>query len=648
MRARHVRIVLSGVAVAILVDGCAHTTARVATASRSTGPPQATRAEAPPAAPPARAAPVRSPGVGSAVVLARVGTREIAYIADADDRDIVVADAETLQEISTLDVGSAPAQLLLTKQGRLFATLRDRGEVAAIEGTGVDDDALRVVATASAACEPLAIATPPDEASLVVASGWGHTLASYDVTTLTRQWARDLDREPRAVLVSDDGKRAVVSYAVGSNLDVIDLATRETIRRVSLMGSQFGVDRGEIPSRPGDELPTYAGQAFAIARGLTPAGRVFVPHTRMRPGRVEEPFGPPGSVGYGSTDVGPTETFNVAVLDESTGTPLPDSVSTDGGLNCVLPRAAAATDEGELLVACLGTSEVVALDGAAANPHQAVTQRWHVPAGPMGIAMDDTLPRALVWSQFDHALTWLLAHDRSHVVVASNALPRKAPFSAAFARGRVLFHLSDERISADGRTCASCHPDGRDDGLVWSTPDGPRNPPMLSGRLASTKPYGWLGRAPDVAAHLKQTFSRLGAKSGKAGLGDDDKRALMAYLDEMKPPPVEPRAGTNQTLVAEGQRIFQSKDAACADCHGFDGVTPDAMRHNVLSWAHGDAIGIFDTPSLRFVGGTAPYFHDGRYATLRALLTHTRGIMGQHKPLSDAELDALDAYVKTL
>src|SRR5271154_1945100 len=101
IRARQLGMILSGLAVATLVNGCAPTTARVATASRSTSPPRTTWTEAPPAAPPPRAAPVRSPDVGSAVVLARVGTREIAYIADADDRDIVVADAETLQEIST-------------------------------------------------------------------------------------------------------------------------------------------------------------------------------------------------------------------------------------------------------------------------------------------------------------------------------------------------------------------------------------------------------------------------------------------------------------------------------------------------------------------------------------------------------------------
>ena len=61
-----------------------------------------------------------------------------------------------------------------------------------------------------------------------------------------------------------------------------------------------------------------------------------------------------------------------------------------------------------------------------------------------------------------------------------------------------------------------------------------------------------------------------------------------------------------------------------------------------------DAKGDFDTPSLRFVAGTAPYFHDGRYATLRDVLAHTDGTMGATSHLSDEEKDALEAYVETL
>ena len=56
----------------------------------------------------------------------------------------------------------------------------------------------------------------------------------------------------------------------------------------------------------------------------------------------------------------------------------------------------------------------------------------------------------------------------------------------------------------------------------------------------------------------------------------------------------------------------------------------------------------FDTPSLRFVSGTAPYFHDGRYATLRDLLASTDHDMGHTMHLSHGEREALAAYLESL
>jgi cytochrome c peroxidase len=56
---------------------------------------------------------------------------------------------------------------------------------------------------------------------------------------------------------------------------------------------------------------------------------------------------------------------------------------------------------------------------------------------------------------------------------------------------------------------------------------------------------------------------------------------------------------------------------------------------------------VLDTPSLRFVSGTAPYFHDGRHATLADLLRAAEGKMSW-RHLDDTELDALEAYLRTL
>ena len=55
----------------------------------------------------------------------------------------------------------------------------------------------------------------------------------------------------------------------------------------------------------------------------------------------------------------------------------------------------------------------------------------------------------------------------------------------------------------------------------------------------------------------------------------------------------------------------------------------------------------FDTPTLEFVAGTAPYFHDGRYPTLHQLLVKSDGKMGHTKQLSSEDMDALEAYLRT-
>jgi cytochrome c peroxidase len=316
----------------------------------------------------------------------------------------------------------------------------------------------------------------------------------------------------------------------------------------------------------------------------------------------------------------------------------------------VLPRAAAASARGSLYVACLGEDAVVELDGASIAPVNAELRRWPVPRGPSGLAIDDAHDRAIVWSQYAHALTTLPTGPGARPTVATLVLGEGLP--AQLARGRELFAaVGDRRISKTGQACESCHPDGRQDALVWSSPNGPRQTPMLAGRLADTAPYGWNGDAKDLATHMKGTMKRLQG----SGLAGDDLDALLAYVTSMRAPVVmaatamaAPAAdAAADTLVAEGEAIFRSADAQCASCHGDDGRTPDGVRHDVGSRASGDQRRELDTPSLSFLAGSAPYYHDGRFATLRDLLEKSRGKMGQVRPLSPHELDALEAYLRT-
>jgi cytochrome c peroxidase len=122
--------------------------------------------------------------------------------------------------------------------------------------------------------------------------------------------------------------------------------------------------------------------------------------------------------------------------------------------------------------------------------------------------------------------------------------------------------------------------------------------------------------------------------------------ALTDYVLTLAPPP---GAGSKDPAarVARGSEIFHSAAAACSSCHAGSYAT-DNEKHDVQSKTSADKNGSFNTPSLRFVGGGGPYFHDGRYKTLRQLLTDADRKMGHTAQLSNDDLEALEAYLRTL
>ncbi len=156
-----------------------------------------------------------------------------------------------------------------------------------------------------------------------------------------------------------------------------------------------------------------------------------------------------------------------------------------------------------------------------------------------------------------------------------------------------------------------------------------------------TAPYGWNGAGGDVEEHLTHTFQRL--RGG--GLPKPEADALLAYIGSMQPPTTRAQ---DRAKVARGKDVFSSRDTGCATCHLGDGTFTDHAAHDVGSKAKADSAPSFDTPSLKFVGGTAPYFHDGRYPSLHALLVEADGQMGHTGQLSKDDMDALEAYLRSL
>ena len=142
------------------------------------------------------------------------------------------------------------------------------------------------------------------------------------------------------------------------------------------------------------------------------------------------------------------------------------------------------------------------------------------------------------------------------------------------------------------------------------------------------------------------------AMSGKAALSDDEKRGFELFMTEF-----EPRTG--------------QYGADCFHCHGGALFTDHQFHNNGLDGSDSGRAKItnapadehkFSTPSLRNVALTAPYMHDGRFATLEEVIEHYssgvhRGVtldpnLAKHPEkglnLSSADKAALVAFLKTL
>jgi DNA-binding beta-propeller fold protein YncE len=486
----------------------------------------------------------------------------------------------------------------------------------------------------------------------------GHALTVLDASSLETIARVDLPREPRGVLVDDDGRRAFVTHLVGGRVSVVDLTGGgEPVHDVALIPENREVRdsiRARRSGRHAGDHPTS--QGYAISRIAVEAGapaRILAPVASMDPGPPE------ASLSYGGSVEARTVTPLVPVIDPRAERVLPRTRRVDFTSHrreCLLPRAAAATTGG-LLVACQGIDALLELDPRSLDPVGVERRRFPVPAGPTGVAVDADHGRAVVWSQFARELAVVsLASPREERADLASAVQRIPAAHKATSRlsakeqlGRRLFFTTDDpRISHDGRACASCHPDGRDDSLTWSTPDGPRQTIMLAGRVAGSEPYGWFGKNRSLRDHVAQSWKRLGG-TGLLGAADrEDLDGLLAWIAVMPAPRTAGavRDPAHAALAARGRDVFLDPAQGCSNCHLGGGT--DKAAHDVQSGDVLESSLLFDTPSLRFVGGTAPYFHDGRYATLEALLERSDGKMGHTIGLPRPDLLALVAYLEDL
>lgn len=606
----------------------------------------------------------------STVAVGHLKDEAVALIADRDEGALVAVSLDPLRERARIALAGRPEQVLIAPDGRIVTSIADRHEVVVHElgAAGFAERCRRAVPA-----EPAGMAMTSH--GLLVASRWDARLSLLAGPELELGASVALPRDPYAVAVSDDELMVLVTHVVGGKVSKIAfpdghfgavetvLAQREEVKRAASFKEAWGefVPFDDGPPRPqrrssgGSVVHTtfVAQQAFAITR--VEDGRFVVPASFADPTPS-----PMGGTGYGgaASQLGTPPHVGVNLQLDDTGRfdRIKDMHRFSGQRffkhRCLLPRGVAFDAETKSLwVACRGSGLVLGFNRDARQGKTGLRLPWYVlevPEGPVGVAIEGR--RLVVWSEGEASVSVHPIPDRLlrpaqpqelHVAASHLALERAHPLDAQVALGRRLFHLTARRTANDGRACASCHPSGRDDGMTWITEDGPRQTPILAGRLDdATKPYGWNGRNEALDGHLQRTLKRLRG----TGLSRDERDAVFAYIKQL---PVPHRATAGE-LVQRGRAIYEDPAVGCATCHGLDEATTDGRAHDLGMVATGDRIDAFNTPSLRFVARSAPYFHDGRYPTLDALLADRKSNMGHAGDLPDADRAALEAFLRTL
>lgn len=562
--------------------------------------------------------------------------------------------------IDRIDLHAGLGEIVSDGRGGTYVADRAADRIVRIDAS----DAFAMSGSVEIA-EPYGLALLPDGATLLVTSVADHELLAVDTGDLSVRWRVELAAEPRGVAVSRDGSRAVVGFLSSGALAIVDLETegrevrwhamdpRDQIR-VTREDDEFedsftSAEVREAPSRfsvPQSTGRRYARNTFAVTfvghDRVVGAHEVATPQLVRRPEEAE-------SDGYGGAESIPPIAHRLAVLTEP-GSPRARLASE--ALDVHQPRALAYdVTRDTLYVGGHGDDHVVAL---AEVSQPAPYVRWTARVGKRGdacgidgLAVDGDrlwvhcgLARRLVRLEVDE-----IEPDRDgRFVSAGRRGPELATSlrSEAEERGAELFRRAgDTRLSGGGHlACASCHPEGRTDGLTWRLGTSVLQTPMLAGRIAGTQPYKWDGQDPNLWSSLRHTIERLGGFS--AGLSRRDLAALEAYVRGLPAP--RPRTARDPEAITRGAELFAGDALGCASCHAGDALT-DGDQYPL-----GSSLPMTDTPSLIGLAHTAPYYHDGSARDLWALVTGKGSAhdMADFSVLTEAQAEDLRAYLQSL
>jgi len=546
----------------------------------------------------------------------------------------------------------APSGLAVSPDGsRLYVT----GVAAGASGGrglvhAVDTSSGKIIFSLPAGHMPNAPVVSPDGSRLYVCNRFDNDVAVYDVAARKEVARIAVLREPVAAATTPDGRHLFVANHlptdaadldyVAAVVSVIDTSSRTCAGTIQLPNGSTGL-RGVCIS-PGGE---HAYVTHILAR-------YQLPTTQLERGWMN-------TNALSVIDVAGKKLINTVLLDE-----------VDRG--AANPWGVACSDDGKwVCVAHAGTHEVSVIDQAALHDKlervargEQVSEVSQAPEdvpndlaflvgmrrrlrlagnGARGLAILDG--KAYATEYFSGSLGVVdLNPDAMH---RPRSLSLGSERAMSTARKGEMFFNDAALCFQNWQSCASCHPDGRADGLNWDLlNDGMGNPKNTKSLVLSheTPPAMISGARDDT-----ETAVRSGIRFIQFAVRpEEDAAAIDEYLKSVAPvkSPYLVDGGLSQAAV-RGRDVFER--AKCGACHSGRLYT-DLGQYNVGTGKNREVDLKFDTPTLVEAWRTAPYLHDGRAVTMRGVLKeHNLGDRhGVTSSLTEDQLNDLSEFVLSL
>ncbi len=539
---------------------------------------------------------------------------------------IRLADGQRCDEIA---VGRHPADIEFCPDGQhLLVTASWSGEVTVLK---LEAERLKRVGVIDVGYQPVGIAISPGGHRAFVGLVASGQVAEIDWKKQQLVRRIDVGHWPRYLTLSRDGKRLAVGCSGDSNIVVIDTESGDELYAEPLAN---GINLGHMLTSGNG---TYAYFTWMVYRT-----------NPITVGNIRRGWVLASRIGRVRLD-GPAyrEAISLDVPRKAVSDPLGLAISADGQT-----MVASASGTHELLVYRLPDLPFVStggpgdlIDRRLENDRQRF-RRIEVGGRPTGLAMAADSRTLFVANYLRNSVQVV---DLKEGEMTSEIPLGSGPMTLA-RTGMAIFYDGTRSLD-QWYSCHSCHQNGGINSRPMDTMnDG--TPMTLKTVLplydvVQTGPWTWHGWQNDLddAMHKSFTSTMLGQKPSQA-----DKQALIAFLASLQAPP-NPflQDGKLSEAAKRGKLVFESSQAACADCH-HGPFFSDGKIHDVGLGSDSDHYHGYNTPSLLGVYQKLRLLHSGRARSLERVVTdlHSPERVNGEGDLSQQQVADLIEYLKSL